>query len=102
LSIDCVTPVVVAYLVDLELPDDGESCSADTDVDPFPPPGAGQFDQVLALFDCLREHGADIPDITLGDLVADPSGETLLEVLDPTAPGFAEAALACQELAGDL
>jgi pimeloyl-ACP methyl ester carboxylesterase len=102
LSIDCVNDVVVRYLVELELPDDGSSCADDPDTDSFPPPGEGQFDQVLELFDCLRDNGADIPDITIGDLVADPSGETLLDVLDPTDPDFVEAALACQDEIGSF
>lgn len=102
LSIPCVEAVVVRYLVDLELPDDGESCADDTDTDPFPPPGESEFDRVLAVFDCLRDNGADIPEITLGDLVADPSGESLLELFDPTDADFAAAALACQDLLGGL
>ena len=57
---------------------------------------------MLALFDCLRDNGADLPEITLGDLVADPTGESLLEVLDPTTPGFLEAALACGHLLDDF
>ena len=41
LSIPCVEDVVVDYLVDLELPGEGESCADDRDQDPFPPPGEG-------------------------------------------------------------
>ena len=68
----------------------------------FPPAGEGEFDQVIALFDCLRANGADIPEVTIGDLLADPTGETLLEQIDPTDPAFVAAALACQDLIGEL
>ncbi len=102
LSSPCVDDVVVRYLVDLELPGDGASCADDAETDPFPPPGESEFDRVLALFDCLREHGVDIPDMTIGDLVADPSGESLLDVLDPTDPDFVRAAFSCQDLLADL
>ncbi len=98
LSVPCVEDVVVDYLVDLELPDVGSSCSGETSGDVFAPPGEGELDSVIALFDCLRENGADIPEITVGDLLADPTGETLLDLLDPTDPAFARAALACQDL----
>ena len=102
LSIPCVEDVVVDYLVDLALPGEGGSCADDRDQDPFPPPGDSEFDRVLALVDCLRDNGADLPEITLGDLVADHTGESLLEVLDPTTPGFLEAALACGHLLDDF
>ena len=64
----------------------------------FAPPGEGELDQVIALFDCLRDNGVDLPEITVGDLLTDPSGEELIELLDPTDPAFAQAALACQDL----
>jgi hypothetical protein len=50
------------------------------------------------LFDCLRDNGVDLPEVTVGDLLADPNGEELLDLLDPTDPAFAQAALACQDL----
>ncbi|HYN33077.1 MAG TPA: hypothetical protein VES40_10675, partial [Ilumatobacteraceae bacterium] len=90
------------YLVDLEMPAPGASCVNDEGADPFPPVGEGDFDKVIALFDCLRENGADIPEVTIGDLLADPTGEALLEQIDPTDPAFGAAALACQDLIGDL
>ena len=102
LSVPCVDDVVISYLVDLELPDEGSSCSADASDDVFAPAGEGEFDQVIALFDCLRDNGLDLPEITVGDLLADPNGELLLDLLDPTDPGFGEAALACQDLIPDL
>ena len=102
LSVPCVTPVVVDYLVDLEMPSPGASCRNDAAVDPFPPVGQGEFDVVIALFDCLRENGADVPEVTIADLLADPTGQTLLELIDPTDPAFGAATLACRDLIGDL
>jgi len=98
LSVPCVDQVVIDYLVDLELPDDGSSCAAETADDVFAPPGEGELDQVIALFDCLRDNGVDLPEISLGDLLADPNGEEFLDLLDPTDLAFAQAALACQDL----
>ncbi len=98
LSVPCVDRVVIDYLVDLQLPDAGSSCSGDVSNDVFAPAGQGEFDQIIALFDCLRDNGADIPEITVGDLLADPNGEVLLDAIDPTDPAFAAAALACQDL----
>jgi pimeloyl-ACP methyl ester carboxylesterase len=98
LSVPCVDAVVVDYLVDLELPGQGSSCAADAPEDVFVPAGSGEFDQIIAFFDCLRSNGLDLPDITIGDLLADPNGELLLDLLDPSDPAFGEAALACQDL----
>ena len=102
LSVPCVTPVVVDYLVDLEMPAPGASCRNDAAADPFPPVGQGEFDKVIALFDCLRENGADIPEVTIADLLADPTGQSLLELIDPTDPGFGAATLACRDLIDGL
>jgi pimeloyl-ACP methyl ester carboxylesterase len=102
LSVPCVDDVVIDYLVDLELPADGSSCSAAASDDVFAPPGSGEFDQIIALFDCLRDNGVDLPEITVGDLLADPNGDVLLDLFDPTDPAFARAALACQDLIPDL
>jgi hypothetical protein len=102
LTIPCVDPVVIDYLVDLTMPDAGSSCAADVTVDVFQPVGEGEFDKVIALFDCLRENGADVPEVSLGDLLADPTGESLFEGVDPTDPSFVAAAAACQDLIGDL
>jgi pimeloyl-ACP methyl ester carboxylesterase len=98
----CVEPVVVDYLVDLVVPEPGSSCSADDDLDAFPPPGESDIDKVVALFACLRENGADVPEVTVADVLSDPTGEGLFESVDPTDPDFAGAALACQELLDDL
>jgi pimeloyl-ACP methyl ester carboxylesterase len=102
LSAPCVTPVVVDYLVDLDMPAPGASCVNDAASDSFPTAGQGEFDMVIALFDCLRANGADIPEVTIGDLLADQTGQTLFEKIDPTDPAFLAAALACQDLIGDL
>ncbi len=98
LSVACVNDVVVDYLVDLQLPRAGSSCAADESNDVFLPAGQGEFDQVIALFDCLRDNGVDLPEITVGDLLADPNGDTLIDLIDPTDPAFAQAALACRDL----
>ena len=98
LSVACVDDVVIDYLVDLELPDVGSSCAADDSDDVFAPAGEGEFDQLIALFDCLRDNGVDLPEISVGDLLADPNGEELIDLLDPTDPAFGQAALACQDL----
>ena len=98
LSVPCVDDVVISYLVDLELPAANAGCAADTSDDVFAPAGEGELDQVIALFDCLRDNGVDLPEITVGDLLADPSGEEFLDLLDPTDPAFGQAALACQDL----
>ncbi len=98
LSVACVDDVVIDYLVDLELPQPGSSCAAGAPEDVFAPAGEGEFEQIIALFDCLRDNGVDLPDITVGDLIADPNGETLLDLLDPTDPAFSLAVLACRDL----
>jgi len=98
LSVPCVDGVVTDYLVDLELPDDGSSCAAEASADVFSPAGEGELEQLIALFDCLRDNGLDLPEMTVGDLLSDPNGELFLDLLDPTDPAFAQAALACQDL----
>jgi pimeloyl-ACP methyl ester carboxylesterase len=102
LTIDCVEPVVVAYLVDLEVPSSGDGCSDNESADFFLPAGENEIELIVALFDCLRENGADVPELSTADVLADPSGETIFESLDPTDPVFAEAALQCQDIIADL
>lgn len=102
LSVSCVDEVVIDYLVDLELPDIGSSCAAEASSDVFVPAGEGEFDQLIAFFDCLRDNGFDLPEITVGDLIADPNGEFLSDLLDPSDPAFGQAALACEDLIPDL
>ncbi len=98
LSVPCVNDVVTEYLVDLVLPDEGASCSAPPAGDVFAPAGDGEFDQIIALFDCLRDNGVDLPEITVGDLLADPNGDSIIDLFDPSDPAFGQAALACQDL----
>ncbi len=102
LSVPCVEPVVIDYLVDLRMPAAGASCVNDAASDSFPLAGTGEFDTVIELFDCLRDNGADVPDVSIGDLLADPTGESLFSEVDPTDPDFAAAAVACQDLIADL
>ena len=45
------------------------------------------------MFDCLRENGADVPELTTADVLADPTGEEIFDELDLTDPAFAAAAL---------
>jgi pimeloyl-ACP methyl ester carboxylesterase len=99
LSIPCVDDVVIDYLVDLDLPGPGAGCSADSAEadDVFLPSGESELEQIVELFDCLRENGVDVPEITVGDILADPNGDALLDAIDPTDPAFAVAVLACQE-----
>jgi pimeloyl-ACP methyl ester carboxylesterase len=104
LSIPCVDDVVVDYLIDLDLPEAGSGCTADTvdGDDVFLPSGEGELDQIVALFDCLRDNGVDVPEITVGDILRDPNGEMLLEAIDPTDPAFADAVFACREFIPDF
>ena len=52
------------YLVDLEMPDAGDACS-DNDDGRLLPAGRGERDRPdRRLFDCLRENGADVPELT--------------------------------------
>ena len=102
LSVECVEDIVVDYLVDLVVPEVGSSCADAAASDPFPAPGEGEFDQAIALFDCLRDNGIDLPDVSLGDLLADPTGEVILGSIDPTDPEFSRAVLACADLVGEL
>lgn len=97
MGVPCVGDVVIDYLVDLALPGENSGCAAAASDDVFAPPGEGEFDQLIAFFDCLRDNGVDLPEVTVGDLLADPNGEELLDLLDPTDPAFARAALACQD-----
>jgi pimeloyl-ACP methyl ester carboxylesterase len=98
LSVPCVEPVVTAYLVDLDLPDEGASCAGSADVDVFPPAGEDDFGALIVFFDCLRDNGADVPELSVADLLADPSGAAILEAIDPTDPSFGLAVLACEDL----
>ena len=102
LTVECVEPVVTEYLIDLELPDAGDSCSDNATADFFPPAGESDAELIVALFDCLRENGADVPELTTADVLADPTGETIFGELDPTDPAFTAAALQCQDIIDQL
>lgn len=97
LTVPCVESVVVDYLVDLVMPASGSSCSDDPTTDVFLPVGESEFDQLIGFFDCLRDNGADIPEVDVGDLLADPSGEIVLDYIDPTDPAFGAALFSCEE-----
>jgi len=100
-SFDCVEADVTAYLIDLEVPD-SLNCSANATIDFFPPTGESQLDRFIGFFDCLIAEGVDIEPITTSDILADPTGEALLEGLDLTDPATGSAILACQQLLADL
>jgi pimeloyl-ACP methyl ester carboxylesterase len=97
-SIDCVAPVVNAYLIDLEVPAEGGSCADDSTDDVFPPVGETEAELVVAFFDCVREQGVDVPQVTVADVLADPSGEALLAQLDLGDPELLGAIAACQDV----
>jgi hypothetical protein len=90
--------VVNAYLIDLELPEPGSSCSENATADFFPPAGSTAPEQLVAFVDCLREQGLDIEPVTVADVLADPTGEQLFASIDPSDPAVASAAPACQDL----
>ncbi|MEL6890504.1 MAG: alpha/beta fold hydrolase [Actinomycetota bacterium] len=100
-SIDCVAEPVAAYLVDLAVPEMLE-CSDNAEADFFVPVADDEFAIIVRLFDCLRESGADIPEVTVADLLADPTGETIGEYLDPTDPAIAAGFEACADIVEDL
>ncbi|MGB0113153.1 MAG: alpha/beta hydrolase [Ilumatobacteraceae bacterium] len=98
LTIACVESTVVAYLIDLEVPEAGAWCANDAVADVFPAPGEGELDQLIGLLDCLRDNGADVPEFSVGDVLADPTGEVLLDLIDPTDPAFGDAIVQCGPL----
>ena len=98
-SIECVAPVVNAYLIDLEVPEDGASCVDDRDpTGIFLPVGETEAEQVVAFFGCLADEGIDIPEMTIADVLRDPTGETLLAGVDFGDPQTLQAVTACQSL----
>jgi len=100
-SIDCVAEPVNRYLIDLEVPSTTE-CSDNASADFFPSADDDQIKILLDLFDCLRDNGADIPELTAADILADPTGEGLAEYLDPSRPGVIDAFNACLDQLEDL
>jgi pimeloyl-ACP methyl ester carboxylesterase len=101
-SIDCVAEPVGAYLIELAVPADGSTCSDNATADFFVPTGDTDVGRVIALFDCLRNNGVDVPEIGTAEILADPTGETFLEILDPNNPAVAEAFGACSAELLDL
>ncbi|MEZ5298805.1 MAG: alpha/beta hydrolase [Ilumatobacteraceae bacterium] len=96
-SIECAAETIDAYLIELEVPEDGASCADDAERDVFPAAGESEVDQLIAFFDCLRENGFDIPEVTVADLLDDAKLGEILELLDPNDPDFQPAVLACQD-----
>lgn len=100
-SIDCVEPVVNDYLIDLVVPAPGGSCEDDTDPDSvFLPPGESELDQVIEFFACLAEEGADVPEVSVADVLRDPTGEELLAGIDFGDPATLGAVVACERIIG--
>ena len=97
-TIECVADVVNAYLIDLEVPDEGSSCSDNATADFFVPAGETQVGLIIELFDCLRENGADVPEISTADVLADTDGSVLGESLDPTDPAILSAIQECADV----
>ena len=97
-SIDCVTSAVNAYLIDLDVPDEGATCADDVGTDFFVPAGESEFDQVLAFFACIRDEGVEIDEVTAADLLADPTGEVIFSQIDLGDASVGQAFLACQSL----
>lgn len=95
---DCVLDVVNAYLIDVEVPAEGSSCSENATADFFPTAGESDVDQILAFIDCLNAEGLDIGEVTVADLLADSTGEELLSRIDLEDPATLTAIFACQDL----
>ena len=101
-SIDCVAEPIVSYLVDLVVPEAGATCSDNADADFFVPIGETEVGLVVSLFDCLRDNGLDVPEVDTADILADPTGESLGEFLDPTDPAVNTAIGACIDIVTEL
>jgi pimeloyl-ACP methyl ester carboxylesterase len=101
-SIDCVAADIDAYLIDLVVPAAGSTCSDNTDADFFVPEGESEIDQLFAFFACARGEGADIPDFSEADILADPTLDTILGDLDLADPSTVLAFSACIDLLPSL
>jgi pimeloyl-ACP methyl ester carboxylesterase len=101
-SIDCVQSTVDAYLLDLIVPDADASCSDNADADFFVPAGDSEIGQILAFFDCARDEGAGLPELSEADILADPTFESVFSELDLSDPATAGAFTACADLLPDL
>ncbi len=100
-SFECVEADVTAYLIDLTVPTT-TSCSENATADFFPPMGESDVDLIIGFFDCLIDEGLDIEPVTTAAILADPTGEALLEGVDLTDPETGTAILACQSFLTDL
>lgn len=94
-TIECVFEPVNGYLIDLTVPAAGSSCSDNADADFFVPAGSTEIEMLVAIFDCLRDNGLDIPPIEASDVLADPTGESFAEFLDPADPAVQAAVGEC-------
>ncbi|MFK7917820.1 MAG: alpha/beta hydrolase [Ilumatobacter sp.] len=94
-TVECVFEPVNAYLIDLTVPAAGSSCSDNAEADFFVPAGTTEVELLVAIFDCLRDNGLDIPPIGTADILADPTGESFAEFLDPTDPDVEAAVGEC-------
>ncbi len=98
-SFDCVAPVVNSYLIDLEVPDEGGSCSENATADFFPAPGASAeptLDQLVSFFACLNEGELDVEAFTISQLIAADADFDPFANLDLNDPDVAGVFLDCQ------
>jgi pimeloyl-ACP methyl ester carboxylesterase len=96
-TVDCVTEVVDAYLIDLLLPADGASCRAEQ-TDPFLPAGESEVERLVAFFACLADEGAEVEPISIADVLRDPTGTSILARVDFADPATIEAVADCRAL----
>lgn len=101
-TIDCVAAPVTAYLVDLDVPESGATCSDKADADFFVPAADTDVGLLLSLFDCLRDNGLDVPELDTADILRDPSGESFSEFLDPSDPEVIAAIGQCLDIVAQL
>lgn len=101
-SIECVQAEIDAYLIELAVPAEGASCSDNASADFFAPEGESDLGQILAFFDCVRDEGADIPEFSEADILADPTLDTVFGDIDLTDPDLQGAFLACSALLPEL
>ncbi len=101
-SIECVQAEIDAYLIELAVPAEGASCSDNASADFFLPEGESDLGQILVFFDCVRDEGADIPEFSEADILADPTLDTVFGDLDLTDADLQGAFLACSALLPEL
>jgi len=97
-SVECVSDIVGAYLIDLTVPPEGGSCADDPETDVFVPAGESDVELIVAFFDCLIEQGVPLEPVSIADVLADPSGEQLFVDLDFGDATVVEAIAECQTL----